>query len=162
MGLLSNESKSKTTVTTVIDRSAPSANDASVAVGKQGSAVFDTLTGSTQFRLGPNAKLNITQTSDPKLLQDFITSQNQLTQSALTQSQLAQADSDKTLAALINKISDLAESKQTGGESARDKTILYVVLAGLAAVAFIFGKGSFIYVAAAGVVGWFLFGKGGK
>ena len=119
----------------------------------EGAAIFNTSTleDSTQFKVGGKGRLIINNNSDPlvgKTLEHLLT-----TQSA------ASAASGNTLETLLSKVTDLAENKQTDGESGRNKTILYLVLAALAGVAVIFGRRTGLWIVGIGAVAWFIFGK---
>lgn len=86
--------------------------------------------GGYNVKLARGAKLTINQTSDPDLFRSVIESQREGSQS-LT------GTFSSGLNAVLGKLGDLAQSQQTGGESNRDKTILYVVAVVAAAIALI-------------------------
>ena len=114
------ESSTKTNVnTTRID--APVTADAGSIAGRNvRSDVLDE--HATQINLGQNARLTINQStesnSDLDLIRDIVSQQNQFVSQA-----------DERLDTLLGSLGSIASSTQTGGETDRDKTILWVVVA---------------------------------
>ncbi len=147
-----SSSKSSTDVFAHTEKS-PVTASGEASVASRGSIVFSTPTttvdntGATQFKVKGKGQIIINQNSDKDLLGQILASQG-----------AASAASDARLGDLLGRITDLAENKQTGGESGRDKTILYVVLGVGAVLAMIFGKGRWGLYLAIGAVGYFLFG----
>lgn len=168
-GFLQSKSSSKTytSITSDVEKSPVTADNESVAAGGNVS-FFQPTTGDISTELGPGAqqfnlkkksKLVINYQSDPNLLRDVLGQQQQTLQEFLSSQAAGQSQAGESLADALAKIGELAESKQTGGETLRDRTVLYIILAGLAAVAVIFGKRAGIYIVAGGAALWFLFGR---
>jgi hypothetical protein len=117
------ESETKTDIVSTTIRAPITADSGSVA-GKQVSIGPTLGDKATQINIAKGAKLTINQNSDPDLLQNLLDQQSSFV-----------SQSDERLDTLLNSVGSLAMSSQTGGESERDKTILYVVIA-LAALFF--------------------------
>lgn len=164
MGLFSQDRKK--TVTTYDQTSEQSPITASRdSVATRGNAIFNDLgEGASQVTVkkGGRYVVRINQTSDPALLQNILTQQQQSLQQVLAPVLASQgtatAGLTQSLQDILNRVGDLAENKQTEGESGRNKTVLYIVLAAVAGLAIIFGKGRWGLYLAIAAAAYFLFG----
>jgi hypothetical protein len=118
MGLFGGigESKTNTNVVETTVRIPITADQGSIA----GQSVVSIGEGGRQINIGRHANVTIQQQSDPEILKELLSQQTDVV-----------SKSNEKFDTLLNSIGDLAESKQTGGESGRDKTILWVIIAGV-------------------------------
>lgn len=135
LGFLNTDQETSTKISSTSTTTTPTASgENSVATGR--GAQFNTLgTGALQLTAGKGGKLNfsINQTSDPDLFKALLASQQEGSKS------LTDAFGGG-LQAILGSLAGLSESRQTGGESSRDKTILYIVAAIVAGLVLVFWK----------------------
>ena len=123
----------------------PSATDeGQAAVGNAFQNSGNVSDGAFGIRAGKNAKVNVTFASDPGVLNSLLGQQTKTLSDLLGGINSANSGVNNALAgglsSILDKITGLAESKQTDGESGKDQRIVWIVVAVLAVVAIIFWR----------------------
>ncbi len=130
-------SETRTKVHSRVEESPITADNESIAIHR-GSYLAP---GSTRVSLAKNASLTINNPATPldtALFSGLFERQQDTLEQILTSQGSASQASDERLGTFLDTLGQLSESKQSGGETTRDRTILWIVLAVVAAAAFLF------------------------